>query len=230
LPTSNEALIGVEVDRPQGERRAPARSLGVQAQQQCAESRVVAAGRCNVVDLCEARVGDRGGSRAAGVAWRPFGRIVAGLDVAVVLGVPVQAAQGGDQVLAAPRPPRAFPARNDVGLEVLGELVDLGRGRLVQPSGAPVLDDPVPVRPVHPPRPAGHGRADNGDVLAGCGWRAVRGDCQMRRAGEVARLTSTISSRSPHSCPRRRPLTRAVGLSGWSGFDQSGADGEPGQV
>jgi hypothetical protein len=90
LPTSNEALIGVEVDRPQGERRAPARSLGVQAQQQCAESRVVAAGRCNVVDLCEARVGDRGGSRAAGVAWRPFGRIVAGLDVAVVLGVPVQ--------------------------------------------------------------------------------------------------------------------------------------------
>ena len=104
LAESNEALIGVEVDRPQGERRAPARSLGVQAQQQCAESRVVAAGRCNVVDLCEARVGDRGGSRAAGVAWRPFGRIVAGLDVAVVLGVPVQAAQGGDQVLAAPRP------------------------------------------------------------------------------------------------------------------------------
>jgi hypothetical protein len=50
---------------------------------------------------------------------------------------------------AAPRPPRTVPARDHVCLDVLGELVDLRWCRLVQPSGVPVLGDPVPVGPVH---------------------------------------------------------------------------------
>jgi hypothetical protein len=58
LPQPDEALIGVQIGRAQGEgAAAPARGLGVQAQEQRVEGRVVAGADGYLVDLGEAGVG-----------------------------------------------------------------------------------------------------------------------------------------------------------------------------
>ncbi len=108
LPQADEALVGVEVSALQRERAAaPARGLGVQAQQQRVECRIVPGRRRNVVDLGKAGVGDRAAGRRKPSRFGDLAcRVVTGGDVAVVLGVPVQAAQAAMRCSAAPRPPR----------------------------------------------------------------------------------------------------------------------------
>jgi hypothetical protein len=58
--------------------------------------------------------------------------------VAVVLGVAVEAAQGGDEVLGRAAPAARVAPGDHVGLEVFGELLDLARGGFVESAGAPV--------------------------------------------------------------------------------------------
>ena len=90
----DEALVGVEVAGPVREgAAASAGGLGVQPQQQCIECRVVAGGRGYLVDLGEAGVGDGATGRGQPSGFGDFaGRIVAGREVTVVLGVAVEAA------------------------------------------------------------------------------------------------------------------------------------------
>ena len=127
-------------------RRHAGMPFRVQAQQQRVQGRVVAGRRGYVVDLGEAGVRDgSAGRREPSWLGDLEGRIVAGLDVAVVLGVPVQAAQGGDEVFGGAASAAGVAAEDDVGLDALGELVDLRWGWFVESSGALVFGDPVPV-------------------------------------------------------------------------------------
>ena len=80
-------------------------------------------------------------------------------------GVAVEAAQGGDEVFGGAASAAGVAAGDDVGLEVFGELFDLARGGFVEAAGAPVLDDPVPVRAVDAAGAVADGRAHDRDVL-----------------------------------------------------------------
>src|SRR5207302_2055462 len=104
-----------------------------------------------VVDLGQALAGDSpaGGGQAARLVHFP-GRVVGRVDQAVFLGVLVQAAHGGDEVLGGVAPAAGVPPRHDAGPDVLDELADLRRRGLVDAAAAPLVDHPVPVRPVCP--------------------------------------------------------------------------------
>ena len=78
------------------------------------------------------------------------GRVVRRVDQAVFLGVLVQAAQRGDEMLGGAAPAAGVPPRYHVGPHVLDELPDLRRRRLVDTAITPLLDYPVPVRAVCP--------------------------------------------------------------------------------
>ena len=78
LAQEDQALLGIEILRAQRQRTAPAAgSLGVQAQQQRVQLRVIARGRRRVVDLGQALAGDRpaGRGQAALLVHLP-GRVV----------------------------------------------------------------------------------------------------------------------------------------------------------
>ena len=99
-----------------------------------------------MVDLGEAGVRDgSAGRREPSWLGDLEGRIVVGRDLAVVFGVPGEAAQGGDEVFGGAASAAGVAAEDDVGLDVLGELVDLRWGWFVESSGALVFGDPVPV-------------------------------------------------------------------------------------
>ena len=150
-------------------------------------------------------------SRVSGTARRVDGSrrglatLRAGLsavgDVAVVLGVAVQAAQRGDEVFGRAASAAGVAARHDVGLDVFGELLDLRRGRLVQASGAPVLDDPVPVRAVHPAGAVADGRAARpGRTRRTSAPAAGRCGAAARSAGETPIRASSSSAASTTAC------------------------------
>src|SRR5450755_861092 len=106
LAQQDQALLGIEVLRAQRQRAAPAAGgLGVQAQQQRVQLRVITRGRRRVVDLGQALAGDRPPrrGRAARLLHLP-GRVLIPGDEAVFLGVLVHAAQGGDEVLGGAAP------------------------------------------------------------------------------------------------------------------------------
>jgi hypothetical protein len=124
----------------------------------------------------QACVGDGppGGGQAARFLDFP-GRVVGRVDQAVVLGVLVQAAQGGDEVLGGAAPAAGVPPGHDAGPDVLDELADLRRGGLVDAAAAPLAGDPVPVRPVRlPAAVADQGRHDRDVLGEGRGGRPCR--------------------------------------------------------
>ena len=88
--------------------------------------------------------GPAGGRQAAGLVHLA-GRVLPGGDEPVVLGVPVQAAQRGDQVLLRAAPAPAVAPLHRAGLNQRHEVPDVRRRRLVQAPGAPLLGHPVPV-------------------------------------------------------------------------------------
>jgi hypothetical protein len=96
LAQQDQALPGIEVLRAQRQRAAAAAGgLGVQAQQQRVQLRVITGGRRRVVVLGQARADDRpaGRGQAARLVHFPGG-VVGWVDQAVFLGVLVHAAQG----------------------------------------------------------------------------------------------------------------------------------------
>jgi hypothetical protein len=181
LAQQDQALLGVEVGRAQRQRAAAAAGgLGVQAQQQRVQLRVIAGGRRRVVDLGQARAGDGppGRGQAARLVHFPGG-VVGRVDQAVFLGVLVQAAQGGDEVLGGAAPAAGVPPGHDAGPDVLDELADLRRRGLVDAAVAPLVGDPVPVRPVCPAAAVADQGRHHRDVLG-----EGRGGRPCRRRGE----------------------------------------------
>ena len=115
------------------------------------------------------------------------GRVVALGDQVVVLGVPVQAAQRGDQVLGGAAPAAGVASRHRMRLDVGHHLTDLRRRRLVQAAGAPLLDHPVPVGAVGLAGAVGDsgghdrhvvGEGGDGGSVSGSGGQVVGGQAQ----------------------------------------------------
>src|SRR5207344_2783911 len=103
----------------------------------CVQLRVITRGRRRAVDLGEALVGDGPPGRGQAPGFFHFpGRVAGRVDQAVFLGVLVQAAQGGDEVLGGAAPAAGVPPRYGVGPDVLDELADLRRGGLVDAAAA----------------------------------------------------------------------------------------------
>src|SRR5690606_27809110 len=117
-----------------------------------------------LVDLFDPGVGNRParGGQLPGFGYRQCRVLV---DEVVVFSVAVQAAQRGDRVLGGLVAAPGVAAHHDVGTGVLGQLPDLGGGRLVQPALAPVLPDPVPVGAVHTAGARTDGGLDPRNVL-----------------------------------------------------------------
>ena len=185
LPQQDQALVRVEILRTQRERAAAAAGgLRVQPQQQRVQLRVIARGRGGLVDLRQSGVRQRppGGRQAARLGHLAR-RVVRLGDQPVIHRALVQAAQRGHQMLLGAAPAAGVAAGHDVGLDVGHQLPDLRRRRLVQPPAAPVLDDPVPVRPVRPPGPGAHRRRHHRDVLGEGRHRLAR----LRDGGQVGR-------------------------------------------
>jgi hypothetical protein len=140
-----------------------------------------------VVDLGQPRVGHGppGRGQAARLVHLP-GRVAGRVDQPVFLGVLVQAAQRGDEVLGGAAPAAGVPPRHDIGPDVLDELPNLRRRGLVDAAVTPLLDHPVPVRPVRLPAAiADQGRHD-GDVLGeGRGGRPGRRGGQQVGRGQA---------------------------------------------
>lgn len=121
LAQEDQALVRVQILRAHGEGTAAAAcGLGVQAQQQRVQGGVVARGGGDMVDLSELGIGDRatGGGQppwfvdlARGVSSR--------VDQFVVLGVAVEAAQGGDEVLGRRAATTRVAARDNMTLSVI---------------------------------------------------------------------------------------------------------------
>jgi hypothetical protein len=70
-----------------------------------------------------------------------------------------------------------------VRLEVVGELLDLGGCRLVEPASAPVFDDPVPIGAVDATGAIRDGHLDHRDVLG----EGRRGNALLGGGQEVGR-------------------------------------------
>ncbi|WP_177216990.1 hypothetical protein [Amycolatopsis arida] len=130
----DQALRGIEVSRPESEGAiAAAHGLGVQPQQKGVQSWVVAGGGRGVVDLGQPVARDRAARRRQPRGFGdPASWIVSRCDEAIVFGVPVQAAQGRNKVLARAAPTAGVAAGNNVGPDVLDEVFDLRGCRLVQ--------------------------------------------------------------------------------------------------
>lgn len=130
-----------------------------------------------------------------------FGHLASGVvavgEVAVGDGVVVHAAQGGDQVFGGAASAAGVAPMDDVGPDVLGELLDLGRGGLVEAAITPMVEDAVPVRAIDPPRADGcrhdrdvlgegrrrrHGRSGVEEVR----WRHAQAGQQQAGGIEVA--------------------------------------------
>ena len=163
----------VEVPGAQGQ-GAPgaAGRLGVQPQQERVQFRVVARGAGVEVDLAHLRVGQGVPDRALPRGLAVGGRVLVGLDQPVVFGMSVDTAQRGDEVLGGAAAATGVAALDRVGLDLLGELLDLRRCRLEQGARTPLRADAVPVRPVGFGGAGGDGVLDLGDVLVerGYGW------------------------------------------------------------
>jgi hypothetical protein len=185
LAQPDQALLRVEVIGAQGQGAAgPAGGLGVQAQQQRVQLGVIPGGRRRAVDLGEARAGDgaAGRGQAAGLGDLP-GRVVRRADQAVVLGLLVHAAQGADEVLGGAAPAAGVPARDGVLPDVLDQLADLRRRRLIDPALTPVLGDAVPVGAVGPPAALSDQGGHDRDVLRERRRRRAGGRADSRSAG-----------------------------------------------
>ena len=183
----------------------------MQPQDQRVEFGVVARGGGDLVDLRQPGVvhGPAGGRQAAGLVDLAGG-VVLLVDQPVVLGVLVQAAQRGDQVLGGAAPAAGVAAGHRVRLDVRHELLDLRRRRLVQAPGAPLLDDPVPVGAVRPAGAVGDRGGHDRDVLGeGRHGRPVAGG---RRSGRPGTGPSTSGPAAPRP---RRPAGTRPGKPGW---------------
>jgi hypothetical protein len=134
LPQQDQALIRIRIPRAQRQRAATAAGgLGMQPQQQRVQIRVVARVGGDLVDLRQPgiRHGPPGGRQAAGLGYLPR-RVVHLGDQPVVLGVTVQTAQRGDEVLGGAAPAAGVTAHDHVGLHVDHQLPDLRRRGLIQ--------------------------------------------------------------------------------------------------
>jgi hypothetical protein len=115
-------------------------------QPQGVQFRVVAGGTGIEVDLTHLGSGQSVSDRAPPPRLRrPAGGVLVGLDQLIVLGVPVDTAQRGDEVLRGAAPTAGVAGLDGVGLDLLGELLDLGWSRFQQTAGAPFGADAVPV-------------------------------------------------------------------------------------
>jgi len=125
---------------------ATAGGLGVQPEDQRVEFGVIARGGGDLVDLRQPGVGHGpAGGRQAAWLGHLAGWVVPLVDEPIVLGVLVQAAKRGDEVLGGAAAAAGVAAGHHVGPDVCRELLDLRRRRLVQAPAAPLLDGPLPV-------------------------------------------------------------------------------------
>ena len=118
LAEQDQALVRLQVGRAEREgSAASAGGFGVQPQEQGVEFRVVACGGGDVVDFGEAGVGDGLASGWQAPGFVDLAGWVVGLgDDAVVFGEPVQAAQGGHEVLGGAAAASGVSAGHDVGI------------------------------------------------------------------------------------------------------------------
>lgn len=184
--------------------------LGMQAQQQAVQGRVVPRGRGHFVDLRQAVIGDglpgRGQPPRLGHLPR---RVLPGSDQVVVFGMPVHTPQSGDQVLLRAAPATGVAAAHHMGLDVGHEMPDVGRSGLIETAGAPLLDDPVPVRAIRPPGPRRHGRRHGRDVFGKCrNLRPFWGN-GYKIGGSRVGLLWHVSQASPPAVGRRSVTTRS---------------------
>jgi hypothetical protein len=94
------------------------------------------------------RVRGEGRSKPALVS-RPCGGVGLGLDEVVVFGASVQEAQGADEVFGGRAAGAGVTAGDDLGLDVLAQGADVGRGDLVQALVGPLGEDLVPLGAIH---------------------------------------------------------------------------------
>lgn len=137
------------------------------------------------------------------------GRVVGRVDQAVVLGMPVEAAQSGDQVLTRAAPATCVTPGDHGDLHVLDQLLDLRGGWFVEVPVAPVLLDAVPVGAVDPAGAVGDGGGDEGMYSAKVGtggrtWGAARrsaGERPIRaRSIRAASSSATLAVDAPVVC------------------------------
>ncbi len=91
-----------------------------------------------------------------------------------------------------------------MGLDPGHQLPDLRRGNLVQAPAAPVLEDPVPVRPVGPAGPGAHRRRHHRNVLGERGHHLLFPGCGREVSGGQAHPLQQ------HQCRLDHRLLRAV--------------------
>jgi len=127
FPQPDQALVRVQVPRPQGQRAATAaRGFGMQAEDQRVQLRIVARRRGDVVDLRQPVIRQcAAGGRQASRFGYLAGRVVGLGDQSVVHGALVQAAQRGHQVLFGAAPAAGVTAGHHVGFDVAHQLPDL---------------------------------------------------------------------------------------------------------
>jgi hypothetical protein len=192
----------------------------VQPQDKRVQLRVIARGRGDIVDLRQPGIRQRPpGGRQAARLGHLLRRVVRRRDQPIIHGPPVQATQGGHQVLFGAAAAASVASGHHVGLDVDHQLPDLRRRGLIQAPVAPVLDDPIPVGAVGPAGPGADRRRHDRDVLCeGRNVRAVlRDGSQVRRVRPIRPSSTSAASTTASweasgftavmaASPRRGPL------------------------
>ncbi len=167
LSQQHQALVRIHVPRTDTKcSPTSACSFGVEAQQETVQMWIVATCCHRVVDHRKFCIGQctpqtRKPARLRDVACR----VLIASDEPILLGVPVQAAGCGDEVLRRTASATRVPANLGTRLHLLGKFLELGWRWVGQSTTRPRLLQKRPVRLVCPPRTWRHRSVNSGDVV-----------------------------------------------------------------